>query len=70
MGVNANIGYGKFPKQGSWLNKRVEVCYNYDTSQTEFGTIIRDDEDAPGILLIKLDSGNVLLATECQYSLV
>lgn len=70
MGVHANIGIDTFPKQGKWLNRRVEVCFNYDTSKIILGNIVRDDMEAPFKTLIKLDNGNIVLATECQFSLV
>lgn len=68
MGCHPNIAADKYPKQGAYLNKRVKVCFNYDTSEQFLGVIIRDDEEEPGHLIIKLDNGRVLLATECQYS--
>ena len=61
-----------YPKQGSWLNRRVEVCFNCDTSKLFHGTIVREDDIAPGdpgYLIIKLDDGRYVLSVECQYSL-
>lgn len=68
MGVVQNVSYNKFPKQGNYLNKRTTVCFNYDTSKTIGGTIIRDDREEPFQTIIKLDDGKVVLAEECQYS--
>ena len=69
MGVVNTIAFDKWPKQGSHLGKRVDVCFHYDTSRRVKGTIVRDDAEEPHITIISLDSGKVVLATECQYSL-
>lgn len=68
MGVVANVGFSKFPKQGQYLGRRVQVCFNYDTSNILLGTIVRADEEEPGRLIIKLDDGRYVLSTECMYS--
>lgn len=70
MGVHQNIGYDKFPKQGGWLGRRVNVCFNYDTSKSIFGTIVRDDREEPGQTIIKLDDGRYVEASECQYQVL
>lgn len=67
MGEHANISFARFPKQGSYLLKEVEVCFNYDTSKTLSGIVVRDDAEAPGLMIIKLDNGRHVLSTECQY---
>jgi hypothetical protein len=59
-----------YPPQGSFLGRRVVVCFNYDTSETFAGEIVRDDTEEPGFLIIKLDTGQYVMSTECQYSLV
>lgn len=66
MGVHNNVGFDRFPKQGSWLGKRCRVCFNYEDRYV-MGTIIRDDHDQPFITAIMLDNGKLVLATECQY---
>ena len=69
MGAVKNITFDRRPKQGQYLNRRCEVVFHYDTSRVLTGTIIRDDAEAPGELLIQLDdTGFVLRAAECQYS--
>lgn len=68
MGVVANVGYKRMPKQGTWLGKRTKVCFNYDTSRTVMGTIVRDDDEEPRLTIITLDDGRVVLSTECQHS--
>jgi hypothetical protein len=68
MGVVANVGIDQMPKQGSWLGRRTRVCFNYDTSRTVMGTIVREDDEAPFVTIISLDDGRVVLASECQYS--
>lgn len=69
MGVVANIRHNQMPEQGSYLNRKVEVCFNYDTVNILRGTIVRDDAEHPFRTIILLDNGTALLATECQYSL-
>ena len=70
MGAVKNIDRQNYPKQGEWLNKRVEVCFNYDSSNSIFGTVVREDIEEPGRMIIKLDDYRYVLSTECQYSLV
>lgn len=69
MGVHENIGINKFPKQSEWVGLSVEVCFNYDTTNTIKGIFIRDDREEPGISLIQLEDGRVVLSTECQHSI-
>jgi len=68
MGVVANIDYDKFPKQ-RWKGERCKVFFNYDTSESIGGVIVRDDIEAPHITIIQLDDGRFVLATECQYQI-
>ncbi len=68
MGVHKNIDYNRFPKQGNLLNKRCRVFFNYDLYNETWGTIVRDDIEEPNVLIIKLDDGRYVLATECQFS--
>lgn len=70
MGCIETIRADRFPKQGSFLGKRAEICFWYDTAHSFFGTIIRDDTEEPFVEIIQLDSGLVILSTECQYSIV
>jgi hypothetical protein len=67
MGVHENIGYDKFPDQGGALGQRVAVCFNFDYGHTLPGIVVRDDREAPYRLIIKLDDGRYVMATECQY---
>lgn len=59
------MGCESIPEQGSFLHKRVEVCFNYDTSQTVLGEVIRDDKN--GHTYIWLDDGRLVTGVECQY---
>lgn len=68
MGIHPNVGFDKFPEQGQYKGKRCRVCFNYDSSRELYGVIIRDDNEEPGRLIIWLDDGRVVLATECMYS--
>jgi hypothetical protein len=70
VGVHNNIGYERFPKQGDFLGRKVNVCFDYDTSKTIRGMVVRDDKEEPGTLLIRLTDDRIVNATECQYSLI
>lgn len=69
MGVVKTIDYDKWPKQSDWVGRRVRVCYNYDTTKTHEGEIVRDDLEDPGTQIMKLDNGRYILSTECQWQL-
>ncbi len=69
MGVVETVGFSRFPKLGSHLDMRCEVCFNYDTANTISGTVVRDDMEAPFATIIRLDDGRHVLATECQYNI-
>jgi hypothetical protein len=69
MGVKGYIDADKYPKQGTFVGKRVRVCFNYDTSRQFPGVILRDDAEEPGLMIISLDNGRAVLSTECQYRL-
>lgn len=56
-----------YPPQGSYLGARCEVVFNYDLRFRTLGTVIRDDTASPGLLIIQLDDGRVVLSTECQW---
>ena len=68
MGAVGNITMRGFPRQGSYLGKRVRVCFHYDTADWTSGTVVRDDAEEPGRTIIRLDDGRYVLATECQYT--
>lgn len=67
MGVVQGISFDSFPRHGGYLGRRVRVCFHYDTRRTIGGVCIRDDAEAPGLTIFRLDNGRVVLATECQY---
>ena len=69
MGVHQNIGFTKFPRQGDFLDRNVNVYFNYNLAQAIKGKIVRDDMDEPGLTIIWLSDGRYVLATECQYQL-
>ena len=62
------VSFDKFPKQGSYAGRAVEVCFHYDTSKMLKGVIVRDDTEEPHLTIIKLEDGRHVLATECQYA--
>lgn len=68
MGIESNIDYNSFPKQGDWLGKRTKVCFKYDTEHIIMGTIVRDDAEHPFKCIIQLDNGSFVLTTECMHS--
>jgi hypothetical protein len=57
------------PASGRYLGARVKVCFNYDTSALYGGVVVRDDTTEPGLMIIRLDSGEHLTSLECQWSL-
>lgn len=67
MGLENTLNADRFPKQGSYLGRSVEVCFEYDTSCTIKGKVIRDDAEAPGLMIIQLENGWVVRSTECQW---
>jgi len=70
MGNTPHITPDRYPAQGVFLHRIVDVCFNRDASSAVRGKIIRDDTEEPGELIIQLDNGWVVRAHECQYSLV
>jgi hypothetical protein len=67
MGCASNVSAAAFPKQGSYAGSRVRVCFNYDTSACVFGVVVRDDAEAPGVIIIRLEDSRHVLSTECQW---
>ena len=67
MGVSNLVGFDRFPAQGSFLHKRLQVCFDYDAARVIGGTCIRDDAEGKGTMIILLDNGRAVLSTECQY---
>jgi hypothetical protein len=67
MGRHKNITHDKFPAQSNSLHKRVRVCFHYDAEHQVDGTIVRDDVDEPEQMIIRLDDGRYVLATECMW---
>ena len=69
MGCCKNISIDNFPKQSKMLDKRVFVCFHYNTDDMIMGTIVRDDIEEPYKQIILLDDGRFVLSTECQYQI-
>ena len=69
MGCVSTITWTGFPKQSEYVNRRVRVCFHFDTSRTMMGTIVRDDREEPCETIIVLDDGRILRGAECQYSI-
>lgn len=70
MGVAANVGFSKFPRQGPWVGKRCEVCFHYDSRNRIGATCVREDAEEPGVCIFRLDDGRYVLATECMHTLL
>jgi hypothetical protein len=70
MGVEQNISFANFPRQGNFLGKLTEVCFDYDTSQTVAGIVVRYDVEHPFRTIIQLANGNYVLGTECQFRIL
>lgn len=68
MGIVSTIDHERFPDQGGWLNRRVAVCFHYNTADIVRGVIVRDDTEDPHVTIIRLDDGRYVLSTECQFS--
>lgn len=67
MGKVQNIGTQNFPKQGSYLGRRVEASFHDDIHTAIGGEIVRDDAEAPSLTIIKLDDDRYVLSTECAW---
>lgn len=70
MGTHPNISHDKFPTQSTVfpVGTKVMVCFNYDTSHTFQGTILRNDVAEPYLTIINMDDGRTVLSTECMWS--
>jgi hypothetical protein len=69
MGVVDTISATRWPEQGRYLGTDVLVCFHYDTSVTLRGRVVRDDAEAPGVMVIELEGGRYVLSTECMWTL-
>lgn len=70
MGCVKNISAYEFPKQSEYVNRRVQVCFNFDATRIIDGKILRDDREEPFETIIELADGRIVLGTECQYSII
>ena len=70
MGVHKNIGINKFTRQGERKGKNVKVYFNYDITQHVKGVCIRDDIEAPGLTIFKLDDERIVTSKECHYTMI
>lgn len=67
MGCEKAIDATRFPRQGELWGKQVRVCFHYDATKAVLGTVVRDDAEEPCVMIIKLEDGRHVLATECMY---
>lgn len=56
-----------WPVQGWPVGRRVVVSHDYSNEEEE-GTVLRADTEEPGRMIIRLDSGKVVLSTECLWA--
>ena len=68
MGCIPEITADSYPRQGGDVGRRCKVTFHYKSSPTFFGTIVREDREAPYRAIIKLDDGRYVTGDECQYS--
>jgi len=68
MGVVNGVSADEWPEQGDRLGCRALVCFNYDTSRTFPGVVVRDDMAEPYQTIIRLDDGRHVLGVECQWT--
>ena len=69
MGCVRGIGIEQFPEQRELIGAQVKVCFNYDTTRTIGGKIVRYDMNPPFEVIIALEDGRYVRAVECQYSI-
>jgi hypothetical protein len=67
MGASPYVSHETFPEQGQLYGCMVDVVFHYDTDRKVKGVVIRDDKTAPHTMLIALQDGRVINATECQF---
>lgn len=67
MGCISTITHDSFPVQGPNLSVRVRVIFHFGREELA-GTVVRDDAEDPGRMIIRLDDGRHVLSTECQWS--
>lgn len=69
LGSHPKIDIDKFPKQGDFpsVGSKVVVCFNYDSSRQIEGTVIRNDVEEPGEMIIHLDDNRVVRSVECMW---
>jgi hypothetical protein len=68
MGSHVNISHDRMPRQGSYAGTRAVVIFDYDSRYQHLATAVRDDAEAPGVMIFRLDDGRHVLSTECQWS--
>jgi hypothetical protein len=67
MGFSNYVDAVKYPKQGRMLNKKVEVCFNFDIHNIFYGKVIRYDIEEPFEVIIRLNDGRIIMSGECQF---
>jgi hypothetical protein len=67
MGVHANVGWNRFPKQGELLGKQVRVMFDHDATTETSAQCVRDDMESPFLTIFRLLDGRYVTSSECQY---
>jgi len=49
------------PRQAAWVGQRVHVRFSNNTRCGTLGTVVRCDLDEDGVVLVRLDTGELLL---------
>lgn len=70
MDCEKNVGFDRFPKQGSMLGKEVWVCFDYDEMNILYGEVVRDDAEEPHRTIIRLKDGRYVLAEEPYQTII
>ena len=73
MTTRQRIDSEHFPKQGTHLNRLVEVTFNREAGWEQWtigGKIVRDDVEGEYLTIILLDDGRVIMGTECTYHFI
>ena len=66
--MHASVTLDGGPKQGSWLHRQVRVYFNGNLDRSLVGHIVRDDDEEPYEIIIRLRDGRLVLGSEVTFS--
>lgn len=55
----------KFPKQGNYFRKQVDVFFDVGAAESIRGVVVRNDVEPPHVTVIRLINGRHVLGSEC-----